>query len=205
MLFIKDSFTIVLLGDWNHLYMQPQWIADNVYEKNEIEIGINGQGVEYQVTFRGGGIVIAPTQSQVAFTAKNIEADTLSYMLKCVNNFLHKATTPTLSAYGFNCEYCDNDGGAFAEVVDSISDNNAIFEQGYEIKASRVTRTLVKDEKELNFDARLEDEGVIMHFNEHHGDELVEMPTIESAQIESFLSSCEELIKAFGYELEGDE
>ena len=41
MIFTRDSLTIVLLGDWNRFYLQPNWIAENVYEAEEIELGVN--------------------------------------------------------------------------------------------------------------------------------------------------------------------
>ena len=44
MVFINDSLNVVLLGDWNQLYSQPDWIAENVFEKEEMEIGLSGQG-----------------------------------------------------------------------------------------------------------------------------------------------------------------
>ena len=40
MVFINDSLTVVLIGDWNKLYIQPHWVASNIYEAEEIEIGL---------------------------------------------------------------------------------------------------------------------------------------------------------------------
>ena len=205
MVFVKDSFTIVLLGDWNKLYMQPDWIAQNVYERQEIEIGVNGQGTEYNVTYRCNGVIIAPTQSQVMFTACDVESGTIDYIVKCVNNFLMKATTPVLLAYGLNCEFVDSDGAVLAHVIDSMSDNSAIIEQGYEINAAKVSRTLIKDGNILNVEMMREGNGAKIHFNEHHGNPTTEMPTISSVQITSFISDCNGLVEAFGYDLEGDE
>ncbi|MGN1155485.1 MAG: hypothetical protein ACI4TK_04850, partial [Agathobacter sp.] len=142
MILVKDSVTVVLLGDWNKLYIQPDWIAKNVYEKQEIEIGVNGQGTEFNVTYRCDGVIIAPTQSQVIFTASDVYDETLNFITACVNNFLKKAITPFLVAYGFNCEFVDTDGGVLADVIDSIPDNTAIIEQGYEIKSAKISRTL---------------------------------------------------------------
>ena len=55
MIFAGDSLTIVLLGDWNRFYIQPNWIADNVYGRQEIEMGVNGQGIDFSVTYRCDG------------------------------------------------------------------------------------------------------------------------------------------------------
>ena len=36
MVFLNDSLTVVLVGDWNKLYIQPDWVANNIYETEEI-------------------------------------------------------------------------------------------------------------------------------------------------------------------------
>ena len=205
MVFVRDSFTIVLLGDWNKLYMQPDWVAKNVYEKQEIEIGVNGQGTDFKITYRCNGVMIAPTQSQVMFTACDVEERTIVYVVKCVNNFLMKATTPILLAYGLNCEFVDSDGAILADVIDSMSDNSAIIEQGYEINAAKIARTLIKDDIILNVEMMHEGNETKIHFNEHYGKTTTEMPTISPAQITSFIKDCNKLVEAFGYDLEGDE
>lgn len=63
MFFLNDSLTVVLVGDWNKLYIQPDWMASNVFEKEEIEIGINGQGADFSVSYRRDGIIISPGQT----------------------------------------------------------------------------------------------------------------------------------------------
>lgn len=201
----KDSFTVVLLGDWNKLYIQPDWISENVYEAPEIEIGVNGQGSDFSVSYKCNNIIISPTQSQVLFTALNVSESTIDYAVKCINNFLEKANTPFLMAYGFNCDYFDSDGSQFADVIDAMSDNSAIIDCGYQIRAAKVSRTLVKSGKILNVDFSLEGTNLKIHFNEHHGDLLTTMPVLEVQQVQDFLRSCNDIAVALGYEIEEDE
>ena len=33
---LDNSITIVILGDWNKMFIQPDWIAHNVFESEEI-------------------------------------------------------------------------------------------------------------------------------------------------------------------------
>ena len=49
---MSDSITIVLLGDWNKFYIQPEWVATNVFESEEMEIGIEGQDAEFHISYR---------------------------------------------------------------------------------------------------------------------------------------------------------
>ena len=205
MVLVKDSLAIVLVGDWNKLYIQPEWISANVYMKNEIEIGINGQGTDLQVIYKCDGVVIAPTQNQVIFTAMNMDEKTIIALISCVNNYLKNAYTPILVAYGFNCDFIDNESRLFAEVVDSISDSLAIIGNGYEIKATTINRTIEKNGKILNIESSRTDNMTKIHFNEHNGNATDKMPEIEMDQIQAFLTGCNSLIEAFGYDLENDE
>ena len=205
MVLVKDSLAIVLVGDWNKLYIQPEWISANVYMKNEIEIGINGQGTDLQVIYKCDGVVMAPTQNQVIFTAMNMDEKTIIALISCVNNYLKNAYTPILVAYGFNCDFIDNESSLFAEVVDSISDSLAIIGNGYEIKATTINRTIEKNGKILNIESSRTDNMTKIHFNEHNGNATDKMPEIEMDQIQAFLTGCNSLIEAFGYDLENDE
>lgn len=204
MFLIKDSLTVVLLGDWNRLYMQPNWIASNVYGQQNIELGVNGQGTDYSVTYRCSDIVIAPSQLQMVFTAQNVDDETLNALVSCVNNFIQKAKTPALNAYGFNCDYEDGDRSLLADVIDSMKDTSNFIDCGYEIKTTKITRSLLKNGIVLNLDTFMDNNSVKMHFNEHHDVNGAD-PAIEIEHIKSFIDDSQKLIKAFGYEMEGEE
>ena len=198
----KSSLTVVLLGDWNKLYNQPKWTAENVYCQKEIEIGVIGQGADLSITYRCNNIVIAPSQSQMTFTALDIDSSTIGYLVTCVNNFLQKATTPELSAFGFNCEFTETNCSQFADVLDSISDNSKIIENGYEIINTKISRSLNRDGKIINLDSTQNKEKTIMHFNEHHGSPVIEMPVITVELIQNFISDAKSLLLALGYDVE---
>lgn len=59
---------------------------------------------------------------------------------------MQKAKTPILNAYGLNCDYVDSNGTQFAEVIDGMTDISGIIDCGYEIKASKITRSLFKND-----------------------------------------------------------
>lgn len=205
MLLDKSSLTVVLLGDWNKLYIQPDWIANNVYCQKEIEIGLLGQGTDLSITYRCNNIVIAPAQTQMKFTASDMESNTIDYLVSCINNFLNNAKTPVLAAYGFNCEYTENNSIQFAEMLDAIPDNSKIIRKGYTIENTKLSRTLKKNGTTLNIESSQEGTKTKIHFNEHYGEPVTAMPEIKVDMINNFLLSAKELIVALGYELEGVE
>lgn len=204
MFFLNDSLTVVLVGDWNKLYIQPDWMASNVFEKEEIEIGINGQGADFSVSYRRDGIIISPGQTNMIFSVINTDDETLNKLCKYLNNFVEKAYTPQLFAYGLNADFVESEGILFAEVLDSMSDTNAIVESGYEIISTKVSRTLKRNDRIINMDSSLENNNLRVSFNEHHAsEESICDFSIES--IKGFIKECCEILHGLGYEIEGDE
>lgn len=204
MVFLNDSLTVVLVGDWNKLYIQPDWIASNIFEKEEIEIGINGQGADFSISYRGDGIIISPGQSNMIFSVINTDDETLNNLCKCLNSFVKKAQTPQLFAYGLNADFVEEEGILFAEVLDSMSDTNAIVESGYEVVSTEISRTLKCDDRIMNMNSSLENKNLRIHFNEHHNSE-ENSCEFSTEDVKGFIEECGRILRGLGYEMEGDE
>ena len=202
---INSSLTIVLIGDWNKLYIQPNWIAENVFCQKKIEIGVMGKGIDLSINYRCNNVLIAPSQTKMIFTALNMVDDTVERFVSCANNFLKKAKTPVLSAYGFNCEYEELDSSVFADVLDSIADNSKIIESGFQISGTKISRTLLKNDKVIILESRQNENKTIMHFNEHHGIAVEEMPVLDVDRFYDFISVTKDLVSSLGYDIEENE
>lgn len=200
---VNNSITIVLIGDWNKLYTQPDWIANNVYETPEIEIGIEVQNTDFHVTYRKDNVGIRPSQSKMVFSATDSKAGSLAFLAKCVNNYLHKAVTPTLTAFGFNADYEDSEDVRLADVFDHMTDTCGLLDLGYEISASQVSRSLSKDGKTLIMKCAITNTQTTISFNEHHASPEMEHLEITMDMIESFLHQTQEIIAKAGYKLDG--
>lgn len=205
MIFKDDSLTVVLLGDWNKLYIQPDWMARNIFEKDEIEIGVNGQGSDFSVSYNVENVTISPEQSKIIFSAENTKDETLNDLCKYLNNFICKAYTTKLYAYGLNIDYLEDDGTLFAEVLDSMSDTNAIVDNGYEIISTKVSRTLKYDDTTINMDSLLENKQLNVHFNGHYIPEDEDKPNFTVKFITDFKDECSKILSGLGYDIEGEE
>lgn len=204
MFFLEDSLNVTLIGDWNKLYIEPEWMAEHVYETNEIELGINGKISEFSITYRSNGVKIFPSQTQLSFTAANTTNQTLEYFAKCINNFLDKAYTTELHAYGINIDFVEEDTRLFSDVLDNMSDSNLIINSGYQIAATSINRRLEKDGKIINMESSMGDSKLKVHFNEHH--QLPSKKPIFTSQIfNNFIGECVEIVKGLDYEMEGEE
>lgn len=203
MVFINDSLTVVIVGDWNRIYVQPDWMAENVFETSEIEVGINMQGAEYTISYRNEGVTVMPSQSTMVFAAWNTDRKTLCYLCECVNCFLSKAFTPQPPAYGLNIDFVGSDGDVFSAVVDSMSDAQEIINSDYEIISTKIQRVLKGDNKMLNMDTEMNGSEVQIHFNEHH-EAGTEVPDFRAEYIEAFIKECSRIVGRLGYEMEGE-
>lgn len=199
---INDSVSIVLLGDWNRLYIQPDWIADNVFECPEIEIGITGQGATFNVSYKKDKIVVKPRQEKVVFTTLDLQEESLQLLSKYVTNYLTKAHTPMLDAYGLNIDYVEQNDTILATVFDKMSDAEAILQMTYEIDTSQITRKLLKNGKIINMKCQLEHTTTKIHFNEHHANP--QEVTIDTASIQNFIKETQDIVKGLGYEIEDE-
>ena len=83
MVFVKDSLSVILLGDWNKLFIQPNWVAENIFERDEMEIGVNGQGSDFGISYRCNNVRILPEQSKIVFAITNMNKENLEYMANC--------------------------------------------------------------------------------------------------------------------------
>lgn len=204
MFLINDSVTVVLVGDWNKLFIQPDWMASNVFEKDEIEIGVNGQGSDFSILYKGNGVVISPGQTNMVFSVINTDDEILDNLCKCLNNFIRKSFTPQLFAYGLNVDFAEDDNILFAEVLDSMSDASLIVENGYEVISTKVSRTIKRDDNIINMDSNLENGNLQVHFNEHHTSVEKNLEFTREG-MRSFLEECCRILCGLGYEIEGAE
>ena len=204
MVFINDSLNVVLLGDWNQLYSQPDWIAENVFEKEEMEIGLSGQGTDFTVRYKADGVIIAPGLSSMIFSVTDTGESELKSLCEYLNNFLEKASTPQFAAYGLNAEFVEENVSAFADVIDSMADAEALVNNGCVIVSNQISRTLRRNNKLINMSSNLENNNLQIRFNEHHIAE-ESRPNFTLELVKSFIKECREILSGLGYEMEGEE
>ena len=202
---LDNSITIVILGDWNKMFIQPDWIALNVFESEEIEIGVEGKGSEVSISYQKDKVIIKPSQSKVMFSTLDVEESTLEALSKYVRNFLDNSFTPEIRAYGFNIDYVDDEDTRITDVLDSMSDTSAICGMDFEIAATQISRKLIKDGKEINMKCELNGTRTKIHFNEHFSKPNKDDVVVSVDVFTAFISETADIIAGLGYNVEGEE
>lgn len=147
-------------------------------------------------------VLMKPTQSKVEFSIIGVQDETLKSLEKCINNYLKKAYTPVITAYGFNADYVDAEDTKLAEVFDTMSDADIVSDLGYEIKASEIKRSLIKDEKIINMQCKIDHTITTIHFNEHHPNSDETQVEISADKLRNFLEETKKIVEGLGYEIE---
>lgn len=202
---LDNSISVVVLGDWNKLYIQPDWIALHVFESEQIEVGVQGKGSVVSISYQKNNVVIKPEQSKVVFSTLDIEEDTLKSLSKYVQNFIKESYTPEISAYGFNIDYVDDEDTRIADVLDSMSDTAAICGMNFEIVATRISRKLKKDGKEINMKCELNGTRTVIHLNEHFAKPEKKGISFSPDVFASFIRETKEIVEGLGYSVEDEE
>ena len=201
----KDSLSIVFNGDWNKIYIQPDWIAKNVFNQSQIEIVLTGNGIDVLVSYRCNSVQILPSQNQIIFSIMKVDESSIKSLCDSISRFFLNSNTPNLNSYGFNSEYEDN-GESFAEKLDNMDDKSSLFSEGYEVAKCVITRTLKREEKIFNVECSLNESNINIHINEHHegNNMLEEIQKINMDTVNLYLEECWKIVKAMGYEKEDE-
>ena len=199
-----NSITCVFNGDWNNLFMQPDWIAQNIFQQDTLEVSVNGYSNNISVAFKNENVVLHPSQMQVVFNFTKESCDSsYDYFCQCINNYLKKAHTTMLTSYGINGDFLDQ-GDVYTSIVDDMKDNNGLMENSCEIVSTRVSKTVRYDKKVFNIETFNDNGDTKIHINEHHEGpfEQKDYPKFDKQMISDFVRDCWHLLFAIGYEKE---
>ena len=200
----NNSLAIVLIGDWNKIYTEPEWIAKNIFKQSEIEVRVTFTNSDASLYCLAKNIIVESRTDRVVFTSKNDEKESINALVVCVNNFLLSAKSPVKVSFGYNTEYSEDNSMVFAEYLDSLPDTGTFIEEGYEIKKTDIKRVIVSDGILLNIDFRMNGPHLTVHFNEHH-DKLPDGDSISSEKLIGFIERSKRILIALGYSMESDD
>lgn len=199
----NNSLAIVLVGDWNKLYTEPEWIAKNIFKQSEIEVRVTFSNSDASLYCLAKNIIVESRTDRVVFTSRDDEKESIDFLVACVNNFLLSAKSPANVSYGFNTEYSEENSIVFAEYLDSLPDTGTFIEEGYEIQRTDIKRTIVSEGILLNIDFRMSGPHLTVHINEHH-DTLPDGDSITSEKLIGFIERSKRILIALGYSMESD-
>lgn len=76
--------------------------------------------------------------------------------------------------------------------------------QSYEIGTTQVSRSLTKDGKTLNVKCTIANSKTTISFNEHHATPDADQLEITPEMMQTFLQQTDEIVRKFGYGIDGE-
>lgn len=199
----NSTLTLVINGDWNKYYIQPEWIAKNVFHQTQIEMTVVGIGIDVSVSYRYNNISFTPSQNRIVFTLAKVDDNSLDLFCETIRAFFTQAFTPNIIAYGLNSDYIDS-GDVFAEELDRLSANSMLYDKGFEVVNSKINRILKYNNKIFNVNCELIGSNLKVHINEHHEKETLKdnLISLSTEYINGYFEDCWKIVEALGYERE---
>jgi hypothetical protein len=195
---IKESFCVVLNGDWNKLHVQPDWISANVFTQEKIEIEVHGKGDEFTVGYFCGGVYIIPSQSKFTFGIRSDSGEEVPYLCKCVSNFIKEAKSAIDISYGYNSIF-KGEEKRMSYMMDDCADRIRYLDVGGVVERTRIDRRVRYKEKLYNISVYCgQDETVSI--NEHH--EASDYIEITEGTFQDYINNSWDLLESLGYERE---
>ena len=202
---LENSLSIVIVGYWNKYYMRPDWIATNIFESDEMNVGVEERDGEFFPSYKNNNIIVKPKGNRVELSAINTSDETIDNLSKYANNWLDKAITPELKAYGLNVIFVDDDSTILANVFDSIIDTTKLIGMGYTANIISIKRKLLKHDHEINLTYEPHKSSVYIKFNEHHSKPIGKTCAVTSDHTKQFISEVRKITLGLGYKDEMEE
>ncbi len=101
---VRDHWTIVILGKWNTAIFSPEWLAQNVFQTQEIglEFGMV-PGMPRRIT--ANKVTLIPTQSSLILAPADLDDSTLLRMEQIACTILDLLTHTPVTNVGINFGY----------------------------------------------------------------------------------------------------
>jgi hypothetical protein len=163
-----DSFTIVLVGNWNQYILEPGWIGREIFEegKIQVEFAINtGSPPRYT---SATNIRMIPSDERVVFIALSPSDETLEKMESMVIKLFQKLPYTPLTSFGINFGFVEDIGDFSLPVMFEFPDKDLLIEHGALIKKSSVKRSLIIEDRILNLSLDCNGKNVFLNFNFHY-------------------------------------
>ena len=165
----EESFTIVLIGNWNRHILSPNWISKEIFleDKITVEFSLNLE-LPPRYTSPTSHIRILPSSSNVTFVALGSDDSCLNKMEKMTQALLEKLPYTPIKAFGINFGYIESIEKSDLYNIFKFSDTDRLGQERYLIKSSALQRSLIVEDRVLNLNISTNDTEVSFDFNFHY-------------------------------------
>lgn len=164
---VASDWTIVIVGNWNMAILNPDWVASEILEKEQVGIeALIGPGMP-SYRYISDEFIIIPRPDRVTISSTLTTPASLNRVESLACTVLEKLPVTPISAIGVNFGYMEEEVIELAEIF-AISDRMKIADAGLDVFESTIVRSMKFDEKMLNLRiSQKEDGNIRIHLNYH--------------------------------------
>lgn len=174
---IQDSFSIVIVGSWNHRIFSENWVAENLAKdagsKVSLAFPIGDPGAPNRLEFEN--ILMFASPGNIRLTPKEQTLEGLNYCREIAVRILETLSHTPISAFGVNFQFQEDEE---IEKIWEISGVAPLFETKADLEMPLSGLSL---SRQFSLSARVqlnhkisgssEEGAAIFEFNYHHGNE----------------------------------
>lgn len=202
----SGSLNVVIIGDWNRLYCNPEYITEKLFAGKEMTIEVRSRGADYITQYNYNNLIIIPTQERMQFSITDVNNDSISLLQTVVINFIKNVPSPMINAYGINVIYEDSENDLLSTIIDEIHGANDLIDYGCIMISTEIKRVMKLSGKLYNVIYSYNGNETYINFNHHNEAKCSNKDiNIQSDFVQSFLDDTRGIVEASGYELESEE
>lgn len=182
---VDGTWSLVIVGKWNRHILTPTWVAENLFNHQEITVEYPINNPELPTRFRSpDNIVFVPAVHRIQFVAQEPYEDEQLRRICSMSRKLVKTLSYTpVTGLGVNFVFEENAAEFEQLALFDLLDSRRVVDNNYEVHSTEIKRQLNKNGSVLNFVIKMKEDRVVLDFNFHYEvsntDQLVELITDE--------------------------
>ncbi|MBB2960726.1 hypothetical protein [Methylobacterium sp. R2-1] len=147
---LLSNWTIVLAGRWNMEILNPEWVTEKIFGKENAEIDLVLNGMQANIRYRFDNLSFVPQPNNVIFSVNDTEDASLQSIEDAACKLLQALPITPITALGINFTYIEDETPLTIAKLFNISDSSKLADYGLAIKKTRIRREIDFADRQLN-------------------------------------------------------
>lgn len=164
---LLSNWTVVVVGDWNPRIFTPKWVADNVFQSEQVQTEfILGASVATS-RFEANDLFLIPSDSRLVFGVNAANPDLLQHAVDGAQRVVELLQHTPIRSAGVNLAFNVEEPSDDLTRLFILPDDDGYADSGYTISQREIVRRLDGPNGIVNVRLNYADGEVEMNFNFH--------------------------------------
>lgn len=144
------NWTIVLAGRWNMEILNPEWVTEKIFGKENVDIDLVLNGMQANIRYRFENLAFVPQPNNVIFSVNDTEDASLQAIEDAACKLLQALPITPITALGINFTFIEEDTPLSLAKIFNVSDSSKLADHGLKVQKTRLRREIEFDDRQLN-------------------------------------------------------